>query len=381
MRAGRNGAEPCRVIPSLKNTIFQERNKERNVKRSLLAAAIAGLMLGTSAFAQSPNDQQRTNSPTAQSQSPKAAPSPAPQNTQSGRSDAQQPPTNATADRPQARSNQPAAPSQARSNDNAANPPAQRFVDMTDIMYDGLVHYDEGIYTSLARMLNEEPVQPEDLQMMGMLIAGSATVADAATIAGAIDPATKFEFTALADTNQYGATGQQPVDEHPAIDRSGQCDQQPDEQRVCKAVGQYGGSTVLWPDQYRAVAHQYQRLGQPHGKPAHARQPIYQPAECQAGDQCQLLIVRGYGRAPRCALPAAAGRSCRGDAPVPRLQLHRRPRGHRDRRALDLHHSPTRCIGNRRGCVSIATSSVMTGPILSSPANAASSRKSTTTDM
>jgi hypothetical protein len=38
---------------------------------------------------------------------------------------------------------------------------------MTDIMYDGLVHYDESIYTSLARMLNEEPVQPEDLQMMG----------------------------------------------------------------------------------------------------------------------------------------------------------------------------------------------------------------------
>jgi len=49
----------------------------------------------------------------------------------------------------------------------ATNPPAQRFVDMTDIMYDGLVHYDESIYTSLARTLNEEPVQPEDLQMMG----------------------------------------------------------------------------------------------------------------------------------------------------------------------------------------------------------------------
>ena len=52
----------------------------------------------------------------------------------------------------------------------AGNPPAQRFVDMTDIMYDGLVHYDESIYTSLARMLNEEPVQPQDLQMMGMLL-------------------------------------------------------------------------------------------------------------------------------------------------------------------------------------------------------------------
>jgi hypothetical protein len=52
----------------------------------------------------------------------------------------------------------------------AGNPPAQRFVDMTDIMYDGLVHYDENIYISLARMLNEEPVQPQDLQMIGMLL-------------------------------------------------------------------------------------------------------------------------------------------------------------------------------------------------------------------
>jgi hypothetical protein len=52
----------------------------------------------------------------------------------------------------------------------ADHPPAQRFVDMTDTMYDGLVHYGESIYTSLARMLNEEPVQPQDLQMMGMLL-------------------------------------------------------------------------------------------------------------------------------------------------------------------------------------------------------------------
>jgi hypothetical protein len=52
----------------------------------------------------------------------------------------------------------------------AENPPAQRFVDMTDTVYDGLVHYDESIYTSLARMLNEEPAQPRDLQMMGMLL-------------------------------------------------------------------------------------------------------------------------------------------------------------------------------------------------------------------
>jgi hypothetical protein len=51
----------------------------------------------------------------------------------------------------------------------ADNPPAERFVDMTETFYDGLVHYDESIYASLARMLNEEPAQPEDLQMMGML--------------------------------------------------------------------------------------------------------------------------------------------------------------------------------------------------------------------
>jgi hypothetical protein len=71
---------------------------------------------------------------------------------------------------------------------NATNPPTQRFVDMTDAMYDGLVHYDESIYTSLARMLNEEPVQREDLQMMGMLLPlgiekGKDFKPDAATVA------------------------------------------------------------------------------------------------------------------------------------------------------------------------------------------------------
>jgi hypothetical protein len=68
------------------------------------------------------------------------------------------------------------------------NPPAQRFVDMTDTMYDGLVHYDESFYTSLARMLNEEPVQPQDLEMMGMLLPlgiekGKDFKPDAATVA------------------------------------------------------------------------------------------------------------------------------------------------------------------------------------------------------
>jgi hypothetical protein len=52
----------------------------------------------------------------------------------------------------------------------AANPPAQRLLDMTDVMYNGLVKYDETFYSSLARVLSEETVQPRDLQMMGMLL-------------------------------------------------------------------------------------------------------------------------------------------------------------------------------------------------------------------
>jgi hypothetical protein len=52
----------------------------------------------------------------------------------------------------------------------ADNPPAQRLLDMTEVMYNGLVKYDETFFTSLARMLNEETVQPRDLQMMGMLL-------------------------------------------------------------------------------------------------------------------------------------------------------------------------------------------------------------------
>ena len=49
----------------------------------------------------------------------------------------------------------------------AANPPAQRLLDMTDVMFNGLVKYDETFFTSLARMLNEETVQPRDLRNDG----------------------------------------------------------------------------------------------------------------------------------------------------------------------------------------------------------------------
>jgi hypothetical protein len=70
----------------------------------------------------------------------------------------------------------------------AANPPAQRLLDMTEVMYNGLVKYDETFFTSLSRALNEETVQPGDLQMMGMLLPlgiekGKAFKPDAATVA------------------------------------------------------------------------------------------------------------------------------------------------------------------------------------------------------
>jgi hypothetical protein len=70
----------------------------------------------------------------------------------------------------------------------ADNPPAQRLLDMTEVLYNGLVNYDETYFTSLARALNEETVQPRDLQMMGMLLPlgiekGKEFKPDAATIA------------------------------------------------------------------------------------------------------------------------------------------------------------------------------------------------------
>jgi hypothetical protein len=70
----------------------------------------------------------------------------------------------------------------------AGNPPPQRLVDMTDILFDGLVRYDESFFTSLARVLNEETAQSRDLQMMGMLLPlgierGKEFKPDAATVA------------------------------------------------------------------------------------------------------------------------------------------------------------------------------------------------------
>lgn len=85
----------------------------------------------------------------------------------------------------------------------ADSPPAQRFVNMTDTTYDGLVRYDESFYTSLARMLNEEPVQSQDLQMMGMLLPlgiekGKDFKPDAATVARLKSAAAEAHASLLA---------------------------------------------------------------------------------------------------------------------------------------------------------------------------------------
>ena len=52
----------------------------------------------------------------------------------------------------------------------ADSPPEPRFIDMTDKLYNAVVHYDDSFYDSLARVINDEPVQPRDLEMLGMLL-------------------------------------------------------------------------------------------------------------------------------------------------------------------------------------------------------------------
>jgi hypothetical protein len=52
----------------------------------------------------------------------------------------------------------------------ASNPPEPRFVDMTGKLYNAVVPYDDNFYASLARVINEEPVQSRDLQMLGMVL-------------------------------------------------------------------------------------------------------------------------------------------------------------------------------------------------------------------
>jgi hypothetical protein len=51
----------------------------------------------------------------------------------------------------------------------ANSPPEQRYIDMADTLWDGIVRFDESFYKSLARMVNEELAQARDLEMLGLL--------------------------------------------------------------------------------------------------------------------------------------------------------------------------------------------------------------------
>lgn len=70
----------------------------------------------------------------------------------------------------------------------AGNPPAQTFRDMTGVSYEPAIPYDRRFFESLARIVNEEPAQELDKQMLGRLHPlgiekGKAFAPDAATVA------------------------------------------------------------------------------------------------------------------------------------------------------------------------------------------------------
>ena len=51
----------------------------------------------------------------------------------------------------------------------ATNPPEQRFIDIYGKTFDGIANFDERFFESLNRMVQEEPVLPRDMIVMGML--------------------------------------------------------------------------------------------------------------------------------------------------------------------------------------------------------------------
>ncbi len=99
----------------------------------------------------------------------------------------------------------------------AGNPPPQRFVDMADRLLDGIVRCDPTFYARLARMVGEEPVQPNDQSMMRHLRAlgieqGKTFAPDAdvrAALADAIDAVHDELRRALTDELQPWWPGSQ----------------------------------------------------------------------------------------------------------------------------------------------------------------------------
>jgi len=112
----------------------------------------------------------------------------------------------------------------------AAKPPAQRRLDMTDVMYNGLIPYDETFYTSLARMLSEETLQPKDMQMMGMLLPlgiekGKEFKPDAATVkelkAAAAEAHAWLMFKAASDVTPWWPGSQWNLPSPPITEPTG----------------------------------------------------------------------------------------------------------------------------------------------------------------
>jgi hypothetical protein len=52
---------------------------------------------------------------------------------------------------------------------NAAHPPQQHYIDMAGRLFDGIAHFDDRFYDSLAQMVKEEPVQRPDFVALGQL--------------------------------------------------------------------------------------------------------------------------------------------------------------------------------------------------------------------
>lgn len=51
----------------------------------------------------------------------------------------------------------------------SSNPPEQKFIDIHGVLFDGIAKMDDTFYDSLAKMVNEEPVQARDAVAMGQL--------------------------------------------------------------------------------------------------------------------------------------------------------------------------------------------------------------------
>lgn len=92
---------------------------------------------------------------------------------------------------------------------NKSNLADQKFIDMSGKLLDGIMRFDESYYTSLARMINEEPVMPYDEAMMSQLKnigieKGKAFKADAMTKKLLTQAAEKVHENVIALTEKQG---------------------------------------------------------------------------------------------------------------------------------------------------------------------------------